>query len=108
MKRLHIGSGSLLTGDEIADAVLEYAAALYESGRIETIGIPILDDGGERHDARILITPAMSMWISTVATTGDDIADPGLVILLREQSRELGRIVTERVARSAAFDPYDL
>lgn len=42
MKRMHIGTGSLVTGDEIADAVLDYAATLYESGRTATIGIPIV------------------------------------------------------------------
>ena len=108
MKRLHIGTGSLVTGDEIADAVLDYAAALYESGRTATIGIPILDDGGKRQDARILITPAMSMWISTEASTAVEVSDAGLVTLLRDESRELARVTTERTAHYSEMDPYDL
>lgn len=55
-----------------------------------------------------MITPAMSMWISTEVSTAVEISDAGLVALLREKSHELARVATERTAQYSDVDPYDL
>jgi hypothetical protein len=109
MKRLHIGSASLLTGDELADAVLDYAAALYESGRTETLGIPFIDEGGERQMARLLITPAMSVWTGTVPRVENEPSDPALVRFLRERSRLLSHLASlDGMTASRLSEPFDL
>jgi hypothetical protein len=112
MKRLHIGAASVLTGDELADVVMDLAMALYDAGRVESVGIPIVDEGGEAQRARLLLTPAMSLWVSTVAggNVEDEPSDPSLVLFLRDRCRELTRIAErdERLNVYQPLDPFDL
>jgi len=88
MKRLHIGGSSLLTGDALADAVLDYASALARSGGVEVVDLPIVDESGEPHDARIVLTPTTVIWSRTItAIEGEeDPVDDDLVRFLRERA----------------------
>jgi hypothetical protein len=105
MKRLHIGASSIVTGDDLADAILEFSSALYSSGHIETIGVPFIDDGGVPQVARLQLTPALALWATTVSRDGAEPRDPDLVTSLRERSASLRRS-TEQASR--AFDHFDL
>ena len=44
MKRILYASGSVLTGDEIADSVVKYATVLAKVGSADTITIPVVKD----------------------------------------------------------------
>ena len=107
MKRLHIGGQSVLTGDDLADALLDFALALYESGRVESVALPIVDEGGEPQQARLLLTPALAMWATTVPDGEKEPTDPGLVRMLEERARQLGGASVESgYGPRDEFDPF--
>lgn len=58
MKRIYYASGSVVTGDRTARAVLSYAQALSETESSATIDIPILAHDGTTVRAQLLIGPA--------------------------------------------------
>lgn len=58
MKRVHYASGSLLTGDTIADELVRYAAALAAAGESARVCIPVLLETGKRGGAILLLGPA--------------------------------------------------
>lgn len=64
MHRVQYAGGSVLTGDAIATALLEYAAALARNASSATVEIPVREVNGERGIAQVLIGPA-SQFIST-------------------------------------------
>jgi hypothetical protein len=62
MKTLITPLGSYLTGDAIADAVLDYWRALAREGRADVIDVPIVSTDGE--PARVTITIG---WMTPLA-----------------------------------------
>ena len=44
MKRLHHAGGSVLTGDALADAVLDYARALGNRDLLDVVDIPVINE----------------------------------------------------------------
>ncbi|MDJ0322555.1 hypothetical protein QMG61_02090 [Cryobacterium sp. PH31-AA6] len=88
MKRIfHLG-GSVVTGSEIADAVMHYAQSLSGRSQIGTVDIPIITDTGEQGRAQFLIG-ASSQLVSVTsgsilcelveAATTDDLRRRALV-----------------------------
>jgi hypothetical protein len=63
MKRIYYASGSVLTGDRMADAVVSYAAALAARELSDMVDIPILLGGGESARAQLLIGPASQLVV---------------------------------------------
>lgn len=61
MRRLYYSSGSILTGDAIATAVLEYAEALAIDGKADIVEIPIVLSSGSRGTATLLIGPSSQL-----------------------------------------------
>jgi hypothetical protein len=62
MQRIYYATGSILTGDAIAAAVLAYAEALAKSPLADTIHIPFVQEQtGEREVATLLIGPASQL-----------------------------------------------
>ncbi|MGA7149648.1 MAG: hypothetical protein WBX17_14325 [Microbacterium sp.] len=55
MKTLENRAGAYLTGDEIADAVMEYSGALVQEQLTEVIEIPYLAKPGLIHRVQLLI-----------------------------------------------------
>ncbi|WP_350353257.1 hypothetical protein ABS642_10290 [Microbacterium sp. A8/3-1] len=63
-----------LTGDDIADALLQYSRALGDDDRAEIIEIPVRNENGEVVSAKFLIGPA-----SQIVTEAVDVPSPELV-----------------------------
>lgn len=61
VKRIYYSNGSVLTGDYIADAILDLAQVVASRGASTSIDIPVvLPDGGTGH-AQLLLGPTSSM-----------------------------------------------
>jgi len=93
MKRISYAEDHLVTGDDIADAVMAYAQALAMKGRSDSIEVPAVDAGGSPRLFTVLIGPASQMLTSDALTVdearGDEIRDE--------------RIVADLMARTAAL-----
>jgi hypothetical protein len=67
VKRIYYSNGSVLTGDYIADAILDLAQVVATRGASTSIDIPVvLPDGATGH-AQLLLGPASSMLSVTEA-----------------------------------------
>ncbi len=62
MKRVFYSGGSIVTGSEIADALLRYAMELAMRQLADVIEVPVLDDFGEVQRAQLLISPASQLF----------------------------------------------
>lgn len=82
MKRIfHLG-GSVLTGNDLADAVLHYAKSLAASGQTGIAEIPIVDEGGRSGRAMLLVGPGMQLTSVTSLGYGTELRDPDTVKML--------------------------
>ena len=79
----------LVTGDEIAQALLKYSEALAESGSASPVEIPTMSDDGKRSTASVLVGPASQIVARPVESSFDELLDPGVVEHLTALTTEL-------------------
>lgn len=87
MKLIVYAGSRLMTGDDIAIAVLEYCAALADAGTAETVEIPVLSAEGRRTKATLLVGPSSQIVAEDVDTSYDELVDHDTVRLLRDKTR---------------------
>jgi hypothetical protein len=63
MKNIHYDSSVILTSDDVADAVIEYAAALSGGDRADTVEVPAVAPDGTMTTTKILIGPASELVV---------------------------------------------
>ncbi len=84
MKEVSYVGESFITGDAIADIVLDYGVALANAGHADRIAVPgIGRDGDAEFD--LLIGPASQLTASHVEHTGPELEDPGFVADIRDR-----------------------
>jgi hypothetical protein len=87
MKLIVYAGSRLMTGDEIAVAVLEYCAALADADTAETVEIPILTTEGYRAHATLLVGPSSQIVAEDVDTVFEELVDDVAVRMLRDKTR---------------------
>jgi hypothetical protein len=92
VRRIHYAEGSVLTGDDIADAVLEYARMLASTATAATVEIPVRRGEGVL-TARLLLGPSSQMLVEDEPEDAAEIVDEALVADLADRARRLGRPV---------------
>ena len=90
MKRIHYASGSLLTGDAIADGLVRYAAALATNAAAAEVRAPAILDSGELGEAVMVLGPASQMLAETEVFDGPELSDADFVRELEERMAALG------------------
>ena len=76
MRRIHYSGASLLTGDDLARGVVDYAQVLAQSGSSATITLPVrLNDGGIGN-ATLLIGPASQLVAVDESSPFDELSAP--------------------------------
>lgn len=101
MKYIHYDAVVLMTGDDIADAVIEYAGALALNDEADTIHVPTVHaDGGSSH-VTLLVGPSSEMVVEDAPDEVLEPEDEEFVTRLRNAAR----IVGPRRARHAAEHP---
>jgi RNA polymerase sigma factor (sigma-70 family) len=88
MKSLVTALGSYVTGDEIADAVLDYGHALTLEQRTDLIDIPVLGDGGSTR-LRLAVGWLIQLHTLGVDADGQEIVDPSTTDVLRARMNHL-------------------
>lgn len=92
MDRIHYAGDSILTGTEIARALLEYAQALAVAGTSATVDIPIVNEAdGSIGRSELLIGPASQLISDTEESPYDDVLDPDLVTRMYDEAARLRR-----------------
>jgi len=89
MDRIHYAGGELLTGSAIADAIVDYAAALASRRSAASIDIPIRGHDGVITRAHLLIGPASQLLTEPVETDAEELIDEELVSRLRAATTAL-------------------
>ena len=87
MRILTYAGARLLTGDDIAAAVLDFCAALAEDVTAETVDIPVMSADGRRGRATLLVGPASQIVVEDVDTPYDELVDTELVESLTMRTR---------------------
>jgi len=90
MRRVYYSSGSMLTGDAIAQAVLEYAEALAKDGRADIVEIPVVLASGGQGTATLLVGPSSQLASVTEESDLRPPVDQGLVDDLNRRAMRLG------------------
>jgi hypothetical protein len=68
MKRITYAGETLVTSDEVADALTELASTLGTAQKSETVEIPVFDDDGSFEMASLVIGPASELVAVPVET----------------------------------------
>jgi hypothetical protein len=89
MKRILYSGGTIVTGDEVADAILEYASELARHDSSDTLDVPTLTDTGLAGHTQLLLGPASQFVVEEYETSSDDPIDDGLVDTIREKTSHL-------------------
>lgn len=85
MKRIHYAGGSLLTGDDLADALLSYAQALANSGKADSVFVPILLGDDSVVPATLLLGPASQIVCFSEPSAHEELVDVKLLADLRRR-----------------------
>ena len=106
MRRVYYASGSFLTGNSIAAAVLDYADALTQTSASDVIEFPIILPTGQLGSASLLIGPASQLASATEVSDLDDPVNNELVKELERRALSVGarRPVAEEAQNVDAFD----
>lgn len=108
MERIQYAGGSFLTGSEISEALLKYAAALAERGGSVALEVPARDAAGDDSIVHVVVGPA-SQFISVPETaSGAELRDDGFVSRVRTATVRLGPSRAESVPLDESFPPDDL
>ena len=91
MKLVIYAGGEYLTGDDIADSLMEYSEALGSAGSAERVTIPIREVDGAESTAEFLVGPASQIVVKSVETGGDELVDEHTVNRLRALTLRLKR-----------------
>lgn len=84
MQRVFFCTGStFFTGDSIASAVMDYALALGELRRFDSVDLPVRRLDGSEGRATLLIGPSSQISIESVDTNLPEVVDDELVERIR-------------------------
>ncbi|TFC52574.1 hypothetical protein E3T26_04460 [Cryobacterium sp. TMT1-21] len=75
MKRIFHPGGSVLTGSELADAVMHYAEALSSRGQVDVIDIPVADETGLPGRAQFLIGASSQLVCVTADAVDQELVE---------------------------------
>jgi hypothetical protein len=79
MQKVHYSGATLITGDDVACVIVEYARVLARTGKCAQVTLPVrLNDGGVG-SATLLIGPASQLVTVTESSPFEELSSPDLV-----------------------------
>ncbi len=84
MKQLYYGQAKFLVGDEVADTLLEYAAALAQHSSADTLVIRVLGPDGNEESTELLLTQSTMM---TAVSTRSQLQEPDNIAIVTMRER---------------------
>jgi len=107
VKHIHYDGATILTGDDVADAVIEYAAALSGGDRADTVAVPSVAPDGTLTTTKILIGPASELVVEDADDDVLETEDAEFVQRLRAAARTFGHSEPIHAAERAELDDPD-
>lgn len=101
MKRISYAGSVFVTGDEVARALLEFAASLADSGRSEVMAVPARDDSGRDVVVDVVLGPG-SQLTAIPSPAASELVDEGFLEAVAERTARL----TSRHPAAGGLDPY--
>ncbi len=106
MHRIHYGAVAYLTGDEIARAVLDYAAVLARSSDVDVVAMPVREPDGSLRELRMLLGSGLPIAATDVGPGNpEELHDDVLIAELQRRAarrRHTVRSLTPQEAADAA------
>jgi hypothetical protein len=106
MKLLLYAGTELMTGDDIAEAVLEYCAALAEAKAAETLDIPVVEADGTIGEARLLLGPASQIMAKHVETGWPELEDAQTMERLSSRTQAQRPVISVQ-SQTAGVNDYE-
>lgn len=97
MKTIHYAGDTVLMNDELADAVVEYAAALARMGSSAELTVTVVIQDGSVGSASMLLGPASQLIATPTPEAKDAAADPELLAKINREIALLGTITAEPI-----------
>jgi hypothetical protein len=91
MKRIAYAGETLVTSDDVADALTELASALGTAQKSETVEIPVFEEDGSYEMASLVIGPASELVAVPVGEPGTEPDTKAAVAELRKLQETLAR-----------------
>lgn len=97
MKTIHYAGDAILLNDELADAVVEYAAALARAGSSAELSVPVVIEDGSILSASMLLGPASQLVATPAPGAKEAGADAELLTEITRQTALIGTIKAEPI-----------
>ena len=108
MKRIHYASGTLVTGDAIADVLMRYAASLAANNSAADVHAPAVLESGEVGDVQMVLGPASQILAEDAPEASPELVDEDFVELYEKKVAALGprraEFVEQGVEESESLD----
>jgi hypothetical protein len=91
MKHVTFADKSLLTGDETADLLMQYAQLLSERGGSDVVTVRAVSQDGNGVDASFLLNQATNLMVESASTDASEPDNEAAVAYLRGRIEELNR-----------------
>jgi hypothetical protein len=91
MHRIHYAGDSIMTGSQIARALLDYAQALAQESASATVEVPTLEEGGAHGKVELLIGPASQLTAHEVQGELEEVRDDQLVERITAETERIRR-----------------
>jgi hypothetical protein len=111
MKKISNAAGTFLTGTALADAIMEYATALWNQRRVAFVDIPFVNGQGVIERAQFLIGWANQIATVSAGTVGAELREPETERVLRSEARRTIGVINAQPVESPdyrVFGPYEL
>jgi hypothetical protein len=105
MKKVSYGGGSFVTGDDIAEAVFDYAEVLGNRGHAAKIRVPVVDHPEGLDQVTVLIGPASELLAQPVESD-EELTDPDFVAVVRSKIAKLEEIFS--ISEGSSTDDWDI
>jgi hypothetical protein len=90
MKHIQYDGSTILTSDDVADAVIEYAAALAGGDRADTVAVPAVAEDGTMTTTKILIGPTSEIVVEDAEEDDLELERQEFVARLRAAAKTFG------------------
>lgn len=107
MKRIFHPGGSVVTGSDLADAVLGYAEALSGRSQVDVVDIPIISEDGSQGRAQFLIGSDSQLVSVTAEAAAIELVELGTTELLRRKARDHSLQTPLGLAQDPQFAQFD-